>query len=118
MSIPFSRAGFAIAAVALVAACSSSTQTNQSTAMPKPDPRVGLKAGKADAGEALGNLKSLFEAPSPDGGFAQSFNSDLAFIGNYAVQGNFHGPVIWDMSNPSRPQMVAAVDCPASQNDV
>ena len=118
MSTPLSRAGLALAAVALVAACSSSTQTNQTSATPKPDPRVGLKAGRTDAAEALGNLKTVFEAPSPDGPQAQSFNSDLAFIGNYAVQGNFAGPVIWDMSNPARPQMVVAIPCPASQNDV
>jgi hypothetical protein len=60
----------------------------------------------------------LSNAPSPTGGFDASMNSDLAFIGNYAVQGNFHGPVIWDMTNPARPQMVASVSCPASQNDV
>jgi hypothetical protein len=104
----------AIAALLLVGACSSATPNTA----PTPDPRIGLKAGKTDAAQAIGNLKMLSNAPSPSGGFEANMNSDLAFIGNYAVQGNFEGPVIWDMTDPARPQLVAAIKCPASQNDV
>jgi hypothetical protein len=39
-------------------------------------------------------------------------------MGNYAIQGNYNGPVIWDMTNPASPVMVTAYTCPASQNDV
>src|SRR5688500_866232 len=82
-----------------------------------PDPRVGLKAGRTDAAEAASNVKVLAKAPSPPV-FSETMNADLAFTGNYAVQGNFNGPVIWDVSNPSNPKLVASVTCPASQNDV
>ncbi|MCI0436323.1 MAG: hypothetical protein L0271_22175, partial [Gemmatimonadetes bacterium] len=45
-------------------------------------------------------------------------NSDLAFTGNYAIQGNYNGYQVWDISNPSRPTLKTAVYCPASQSDV
>ena len=45
-------------------------------------------------------------------------NSDIAFTGNYAIQGNYNGPLIWDISNPGKPTLKAAIYCPASQNDV
>ena len=111
------RLGLVLSSVILAAACSSSPSATTSSA-PVRDPRVGLRAGKTDAAEAVGNLKPLSNVPSPAGGFAESMNSDLAFIGNYAVQGNFRGPVIWDMTDPARPQLVTTIDCPASQNDV
>jgi hypothetical protein len=51
-------------------------------------------------------------------GFLGVTNSDLAFTGKYAIQGNYNGPVIWDMTNPAAPTLVTAYTCPASQNDV
>ncbi len=84
---------------------------------PATDPRVGLKAGLHDAEEAVSNARVLARAVSPPG-FASITNSDLAFIGNYVIQGNYNGPVIWDVSNPSKPELVTAYTCPASQNDV
>jgi hypothetical protein len=81
------------------------------------DDRVGLKAGLMDAGEAVSNMKIVAKAVSPEG-FLGVTNSDLAFTGNYAIQGNYNGPVVWDISNPSRPALVTAYTCPASQNDV
>ena len=76
-----------------------------------------LKGGLMDAGEAVSNLKVVAKAVSPPG-FLGITNSDLAFTGNYVIQGNYNGPVIWDISNPARPQLVTAYSCPASQNDV
>jgi hypothetical protein len=81
------------------------------------DPRVGLKAGLTDAGEAASGLKVLAKAASPQG-FLGITNSDLAFTGNYVIQGNYNGPVIWDITDPARPVLVTAYTCPASQNDV
>jgi hypothetical protein len=78
---------------------------------------VGLKAGLMDAGEATSGLKVVAKAVSPQG-FLGITNSDLAFTGNYAIQGNYNGPVIWDISDPSKPVLVTAYSCPASQNDV
>ncbi|HEY5413354.1 MAG TPA: hypothetical protein VIK41_00925, partial [Gemmatimonadaceae bacterium] len=93
MSSVLRRCGFA--AVAVVAACGTPKPATQPA--PNPDPRVGLKAGLTNAGEAVSNLKILAKAVSPPG-FAGITNSDLAFIGNYAIQGNYNGPVIWDMT--------------------
>jgi hypothetical protein len=83
----------------------------------RPDPRVGLKAGMFDAEEALGNLKKVSTVPPPER-HRGATNSDLAFTGNYAIQGNYNGLIIWDISNPSQPVLKASYYCPASQNDV
>jgi hypothetical protein len=84
---------------------------------PKLDSRSRLKAGLMDAGEATYGLKVSAKAVSPPG-FLGTTNSDLTFVGKYAIQGNYNGPVIWDMSNPQSPVLVTAYQCPASQNDV
>jgi hypothetical protein len=83
----------------------------------KPDPRVGLHAGLTDAGEAAWNLRLVSNTPSP-GEFGNSINSDLSFTGKYAIQGNFNGFQVWDISNPARPVLARGFLCPASQSDV
>jgi hypothetical protein len=83
----------------------------------RPDPRVGLSAGKFNAGEAVWNLRVLSKTP-PAPAFANSTSSDLAFSGKYAIQGNYNGWMIWDISNPSQPTLATAYVCPASQSDV
>jgi hypothetical protein len=45
-------------------------------------------------------------------------NSDLAFQGRYAYQGNYNGFNVIDISEPEDPQVVSSVLCPGSQNDV
>src|SRR5260370_10281872 len=99
-----------------VAACASSG-TNMSTVAPSPDPRVGLRAGLMDAGEASWNLRVVSKTP-PSEKFAGVTNSDLAFSGTYAIQGNYNGFQVWDISNPSRPVLKVGYLCPASQSDV
>ena len=84
---------------------------------PTPDPRVGLRAGLTDAGEAIWNLRLLSATPPP-APFVGASNSDLAFTGNYAIQGNYNGFQIWDISNPRQPTLVRGFVCPASQSDV
>ncbi len=106
-----------VAALAALAACSSSKPATAPAPSPANDPRVGLKAGLFDAEEAVSNMKVTAKAVSPEG-FLGITNSDLAFLGNYAIQGNYNGPVIWDVSNPNDPKLVTAYECPASQNDV
>ena len=101
----------------MLALCSCGRNTPPQTDAPPADPRVGLKAGLTNAGEAISNLKVVAKAVPPTG-FAGITNSDLAFTGNYAIQGNYNGPVIWDVSNPASPVLVTAYTCPASQNDV
>ena len=82
-----------------------------------PDPRVGLRAGIMNAAEAVSNLRVLSRTPPPDK-FLGSTNSDLAFTGKYAIQGNYNGFQVWDISNPSQPTLKTAYFCPASQSDV
>ena len=113
--MPALRSVIALMILAL-AACGRSTPQTEPPVPPR-DPRVGLKAGLMDAGEAISNLKVVAKAVSPSG-FLGITNSDLAFTGNYAIQGNYNGPVIWDISNPASPVLVTAYTCPASQNDV
>ncbi|MGH7564565.1 MAG: LVIVD repeat-containing protein, partial [Gemmatimonadota bacterium] len=81
------------------------------------DPRVGLAAGLYDAEEAAWNLNLVSTTPPPEG-FAGVTNSDLAFTGDYAIQGNYNGFQVWDISTPARPSLVVAFLCPASQSDV
>jgi hypothetical protein len=113
--------------LAALAACAHSTSSahesapapagSMSTAAPSPDPRVGLRAGLHDAGEAVWNLRVLSETPPPEQ-FAGVTNSDLAFTGPYAIQGNYNGYQVWNISDPRRPVLKTAYVCPASQSDV
>lgn len=84
---------------------------------PSPDPRVGLAPGLFDAEEAFWNMTMIAQKTPPED-YLGSFNSDLAFIDNYAIQGNYNGFMIWDISNPADPELVTDYLCPASQSDV
>jgi hypothetical protein len=48
----------------------------------------------------------------------ENFQSDLAFIGHYAIAGNYNGFRIIDISDPTNPTVVRDVWCPGPQNDV
>jgi hypothetical protein len=87
------------------------------TTPPSPDPRVGLRAGLLNAGEAAWNLRLLSNTRSPERFFGVT-NSDLAFRDQYVFQGNYNGVQIWDITDPSRPAIKTAYYCPASQSDV
>jgi hypothetical protein len=84
---------------------------------PNPDPRVGLKAGLWDAGQAEWNMHLVANTRPPEA-FVGKTNSDLAFIGNYAIQGNYYGFVVWDIADPTHPAYKTSFICPASQSDV
>jgi hypothetical protein len=136
------RAGTAALAAALLTACAHSSAStgmsgspspdraskantdlcaadncDRSAIAPMPDPRVGLKAGLYDAGQAEWNMH-LVSTTHPAPGFEGKTNSDLAFIGNYVIQGNYYGFEIWDITNPAQPALKTAYVCPASQSDV
>ena len=81
---------------------------------PSPDPRVGLKAGLQDAGEAIWNMRKISHTPSPQG-FAGITNSDLGFSGTNVIQGNYNGFQIWDISNPTAPKLRAGKICVAER---
>ncbi len=108
-------------------ACARSTSTSSdggpsprgdmSAEAPKPDPRVGLRPGIMDAGQAIWNLRLVSNTP-PSPQFVGQTNSDLAFSGNHVIQGSYNGWQVWDISNPRRPSLKTAYVCPASQSDV
>jgi hypothetical protein len=106
--------------VLALAACSKSTTpggSGMSSVAPKPDPRVGLTAGMWDAGQAAWNLRLLSSTPASEK-FAGVTNSDLSFVRNFAIQGNYNGFQVWDISNPAKPSLTVGFLCPASQSDV
>ena len=112
-----------LSAVACARSTSSSSDEgpsprgDMSAEAPKPDPRVGLRAGRMDAAEAIWNLQLVSKTP-PSEQFVGQTNSDLAFIGNYVIQGSYNGWQVWDISNPRQPSLKTAYVCPASQSDV
>ena len=92
---------------------------------PRQDPRIGLRAGWFNAGQAAWNMRLVSTTPpSPffinrdTAGDFRFINSDLTFRGNYVIQGNFNGVQIWDISNPKIPRLYRAFVCPGSQSDV
>jgi len=92
----------------------------ESAKPPNPDPRIGLKAGEAagDAGDAAFNMKLISNSPAPAGFTGRgATGSDLAFSGNYIIQGNYRGILIWDGTNPKSPKLVSSFLCPTSQGD-
>jgi len=107
----------AAAPLSLVACASSSGGGTMSAVAPNPDPRVGLRAGLMNAAEASWNLRVVSKTPPPEP-FAGITNSDLAFTGKYAIQGNYNGFQVWDISTPAKPVLVTGHLCPASQSDV
>jgi hypothetical protein len=118
-------AGFLLVAVGCASSVAPAPATPPATATtsatrsgpPSPDPRVGLGAGLMDAEEAIWNLEKLSTTPPPPD-FIGVTNSDLAFTGDYAIQGNYNGFQVWDISNPRQPELVTGYLCPASQSDV
>ncbi len=107
------------------------------------DPRIGLKAGLYDAGEAAFGLERLASLPKPPG-FAPvppdpnvpapaagspeaiaaarnqygSTNSDLAFHGNHVFVGNYNGINFYDIDNPKQIKLRTSLICPGGQGDV
>jgi hypothetical protein len=108
------------------------------------DPRVGLKAGMNDAGEAAFGMERLTSLPKPSaftppaetpdqpvpGATAAAAstaamrnqlnyaNSDLAFGGNHLFVGNFYGINFYDIDNPAKMKLVTSLVCPGGQGDV
>ena len=107
------------------AACSTTTSSftmsgpapDPAERAPSPDPRVGLSAGWLDAGEAAWNVRLVSTTPPPEE-FVGVTNSDLAFYRDYAIQGNYNGYAVWDISDPESPDLEVTYVCPASQSDV
>jgi hypothetical protein len=78
-----------------------------------------------NAGEAIWNLEVVSKTPPSEKfinlttpGDRRLLNSDIAFYRNYAIEGNFSGYQVWDISNPRKPRLHTAYVCPGSQSDV
>jgi hypothetical protein len=107
------------------------------------DPRVGLKAGLYDAGEAAFGLEKVASLPKPPGFAPGNFvpngnqeppaennparppsvsygstNSDLAFSKNNLFVGNYNGINFYDVDNPSQIKLRTSLMCPGGQGDV
>lgn len=109
------------------------------------DPRVGLKAGLYDAGEAIFGLEKIVSLPKPPGFAPGNFvptvtpqvetpapnrpprppsvqygstNSDLAFSGNHVFVGNYNGINFYDIDNPAQVKLTTSLMCPGGQGDV
>src|SRR6266850_1183816 len=108
-----------IVAVVSLGACAAAggSAGNNSTVAPNPDPRVGLRAGLNDAGQAAWNMRLLTNTP-PSEKFVGSTNADLAFYKTFVIQGNYNGYEVWDITTPSHPTLKVGYFCPASQSDV
>lgn len=111
--------------VAAVAAFLAVSVGPSAAAQEPEDPRVGLDPGWLDAETAIRNLEHLAHHDKPEGfvdpanpGSFAFVTSDLAFSGDNAFVGNFHGFNIYDISDPTNPTIVTNVICPGGQGDV
>ncbi|MDF2090781.1 hypothetical protein P0Y31_00350 [Knoellia sp. 3-2P3] len=92
----------------------------------------GVSAASASAGDGVGksgtelgpyeigrsaNVEHLKNIPH-SGPLAGATGSDLAFQDGKAFVGNYNGFVIYDVTTPSEPKMLAQVSCPGAQNDI
>jgi hypothetical protein len=78
----------------------------------------GVAAPPAWAEEVLGEgVEHVANVPKPTA-LTGAFNTDLAFTGDYAIGGNYDGFVVYDISEPERPEVVSEVLCPGGQGDV
>ena len=156
-----SRAGFVLAAsLAVPTLCLAQTpaQPDPTKAAPPKvysnprsgadDPRIGLKPGLYDAGEAIFGLQKVASLQKPPGFAADpnapepppppappanapaggrgrgptintgSVNSDLAFSGNHLFVGNYNGINFYDIDNPAQTKLGTSLVCPGGQGDV
>jgi RTX calcium-binding nonapeptide repeat (4 copies)/LVIVD repeat len=60
------------------------------------------------------NMTHLFSSPNG----RDQVNSDQAFWGNYAYQGDYGGFRIFNISNPASPTLVGNMACLGAQNDI
>jgi len=138
-----SRNGLMIALATALCAGQASTPAPSNPRAPADDPRVGLKAGLYDAGEAASGLERIASlskppgfapvpvdpnAPVPAAGSPEaleaarnrygSMNSDMAFSGNHLFVGNYNGINMYDVDNPKEIKLRTSLVCPGGQGDV
>src|ERR1700674_4875854 len=112
-------------AVGLLAAATAAYAQADGSSARSDDPRSSLEGGHwVDAAETSRNLDLIAHRARPEGfinpddpGDFRFINSDLAFSGHYAIQGNFNGFQIWDISDPTSPTLRTSLVCPGGQGD-
>jgi hypothetical protein len=76
---------------------------------------TSLSAGAThNADEHSANMSFLFSSPNG----RDQVNSDQAFWGNFAYQGDYGGFRIFDISDPAAPSLVGNMACLGAQNDI
>ena len=89
------------------------------------DPRVDLRVGWRNAGEAIENLRLVSHRDRPEGFFNPAvmgdfgfLNADFAISGTRLFLGGFNGIQMWDIANPANPVLTSTLACPGGQGDV
>jgi hypothetical protein len=112
-----------MSAVAVVVAGALQVSAQQAPAAQN-DPRVGLKAGLYDAGQAAKNMRLVSTLPKPENfgdplaGGLNFANSDLAFKDHTLFMGNFYGFNFYDIEDPRKIRLRASIPCPGGQGDL
>jgi hypothetical protein len=84
-----------------------------------PSPTTASASPAVDEISKSDNVRHLANIPKqPPFDTLDNLNSDIAFKGKFAFAGNYSGFAVYDISRPSRPQLVNQVVCPGSQNDI
>jgi hypothetical protein len=118
MTLARGRRRIGIAAGALLCAA----LVPAATAAAEDDPRVGLAPGYFPWSEASSNIELLDNDPrvapfdAPPGNFS-FVNSDLAFTGEHAIVGGYHGFQVYDLADGADPQLRTSFVCPGGQGD-
>lgn len=69
---------------------------------------------KSDNITLVGHADNPFQ-PGEDPNY---INTDLAFSGDYVIQGNYNGFSVYDIKDPTQPTLISAVACAGGQGDV
>src|SRR4051794_21346079 len=110
------RALGAVLGAMVLAGVPAATAAAQDLPATSGDPRIGLAGGLTTAGTAALGLEHLANRPLPAA--VNGTNSDLAFQGDYAFNGNYNGINIYNIADPANPVLTTSISCPGSQNDV
>ena len=114
---PLLRRAMTVAGLALLgiwAAPTSAQQGQPQFTWDPNDPRVDLGSGWLDAEAASWNLNHVASLARPEGFFNPETpgdrrfnNTDLAFRGDLLFQGNYNGFQVYDISDPTAPEVEA-----------
>ena len=88
----------------------------------EPDPTsvrdVSIDVAQGTAGAETIDAEEDDETSEPRPSLLNFANTDMTFVGDVLVAGNYHGFNAYDISNPASPQLLSSVVCPGGQGDV